>query len=834
MHLTGREFEHANFAGINLVARCRVIGYLNKCRDLVAYERRARIFLCQGEMMLRMPFRRYLFVVVSGALAATAGYAQTVDVQADQRPDPTAGERVGDQLEEIIVTAQKRSQLLNEVPMSITALNSQRLDERGFRDTGDLARMVPGFSFVNTGVNAPVYSIRGVGFYEVSLASSPAVAVYVDEVGLPYPAMTVGASLDLERVEVLKGPQGTLFGQNSTGGLVNYVTRKPTKHFESGVKATFARFNEVDFEGYVSGPLSDSVAARLAVRTVQGDEWQQNIHGNDQNGAVDRTSARMLLDWNPTESVSVAFNLNGWVNKSDTIAPRLIAITPNNAARLLPQIRDSTLVTGTDPREAGWNPGQELYRDDDFWQSALRVGWTVNDALTLTSITAYTSYRTDAYNERDGTAYENSEYPTVGSIDSFNQEFRLSGEVDQLVTWVAGANYFDDETSDQQLIRYSTASNVQSVAGYKFTVGNTRAAQEIESYAVFASADWMLSESLTLTTGARYTDETRNLTNACSYSTDPNQLAAFASISATNRARAGLPPAPFVPVEDCITLNSVYLPDVVRKELTEDNVSWRVALGWQPMNEVLLYSYVANGYKSGSFPTQGSSSDLQYLPAVQENLLAYEIGGKATVLDRTMQLNAAAFYYDYQDKQTRGRLIDPIFGSLQKLVNIPKSNAQGFEFDVNWLPVDGLNLYLGVAYTDSEIENYVSYSQLGALFDFSGQPFSYSPEWQGVSDVSYQWTVSEGLLMTVGAALVYKGETTADSNSNVLFDIDEYSQYDARIKLEDANGKWNVELWGRNLTDEYYWTNVFKATDTTVQVPGNPRTYGVTLGYTFR
>lgn len=775
----------------------------------------------------------WLYAALPYAFVATSTYAQSTAPPTDARSPTPDDRQSASQLEEVIVTAQRRSEPIMDVPLSIAALSAEQLESRGFSETGDLAKMVPGFSFINTGVNAPVYSIRGVGFYEVSLASSPAVAVYVDEIALPYPAMTVGAALDLERVEVLKGPQGTLFGQNTTGGLVNYIARKPTADFDAGVTASLANFNTVNFEGYVGGPLTETVSGRFAMRTEHGDDWQQNIHGDDESGSVERTTARVLIDWNPNTAVDVRLNINGWVDRSDTVAPRLIAITPNNAARMLPEIQNAELVTGDDPRDAGWNPGYDLYRDDDLWQAALRVGWAISDMLQFTSITAYTDYQTDAYNERDGTAYENSEYPTIGSIESFSQEFRVSGIVPDLITWVAGINYFNDTSSDRQLIRYQTASNVQSVAGYKFTVGNTRADQEIESYAAFMSGDWSLSDKIRLTTGVRYTEEERKL-EACSYSTDPNQLAAFAIISANNRARAGLPPAPFVPVEDCITLNAEYLSDVARKQLKEDNISWRVALSWEPTSELLLYSFVSEGFKSGSFPTQGSSSHLQYEPATQESILAYELGLKATLLDRSLQLTGAAFYYDYTDKQTRGRLIDPIFGPLQKLVNIPESHAQGFEVDLNWLPVDGLNLYLGVAYTDTEIEDYVGYTQLGTPFDFAGKPFSYTPEWQGVADISYQWAVGAGKLATIGASVVHKSNTTADSNSTSLFDIDSYSLLDARVRIEGVEGNWSTEVWGRNLTDEYYWTNVFKATDTTVQVPGYPRTYGVTLGYKFR
>ena len=179
-------------------------------------------------------------------------------------------------LEELVVTAQKREQSINDVGLSITAISGEALAARGVTSVADLQKVTPGFTYTQTQFDMPVYSLRGVGYYESSLAANPAVTVYVDEVPLPYPAMTRGALLDVQRIEVLKGPQGTLFGQNSTGGGINYVAAKPTAAPKGGITAEYGRFDTFRAEGYVSGPLAEAVRARLALSTTQSGGWQKS------------------------------------------------------------------------------------------------------------------------------------------------------------------------------------------------------------------------------------------------------------------------------------------------------------------------------------------------------------------------------------------------------------------------------------------------------------------------------------------------------------------------------------------------------------------------------
>jgi len=200
-------------------------------------------------------------------------------------------------LDEIIVTAQKRAQSINDVGMAINAVNDEALRQQGIRDVGDLVKIEPSFTVSQAQYGTPVYSVRGVGYNEASLAASPAVSVYVDEVPFAYPALTKGATLDISRVEVLKGPQGTLYGQNATGGAINYIAAKPTDAFEAGVEATYARFDYKDLNAFVSGPLSKDVRARFAFDVTNGGAWQESYTRHDTIGATRQGKARILLDW---------------------------------------------------------------------------------------------------------------------------------------------------------------------------------------------------------------------------------------------------------------------------------------------------------------------------------------------------------------------------------------------------------------------------------------------------------------------------------------------------------------------------------------------------------
>lgn len=755
---------------------------------------------------------------------------------ADDARDETDEARQARTLDRVVVTANRREQNVEDIGLAISTIGAEELQERRFNNPADLAQIVPGFSFTQTDVNVPVYTLRGVGFNESSLAASPTVSVYVDEVSLPYPIMTKGAALDLQRVEVLKGPQGTLYGRNTTGGAINYIANKPTDVYEAGFKVGYGNFNAIEADAYVSGPIAENLRTRFAARFNQADGWQKSQTRQDTLGRVDQIAGRWVLDWEAGDALDVSLIVSGWSDTGDTLAPALYEIAPTSPANALPEVLDSPLAPAGDNQAADWDPDVDFSREDTFAQLALRADWALGENLTLTSISARSQLETESGNERDGMALNNSRYQSDGAIDSFSQELRLAGQLSGGSQWVVGANYSNDETKDENYIFVDTLSQTQAT-GIKL-VGNF-ADQEIETIAAFASVDWALTDRTSLTTGLRYTEVRQDFVG-CSFDPgDGNATTPFIGISAGLRASVlGLPPLPasaFQPGE-CYNLSAEeFRPELVEDELDEDNVSWRLALEHRPREGLLVFGSVSQGYKTGSFPTISASSSTQYAPVTQESLLAYEAGVKASLFNRSMQANFTSFYYDYQDKQLRGRVQDPVFSTLQKLVNIPEASVQGVEGDLVWLPADGLTLSASFAWIDSEIEEYTGFDQFGTITDFAGKPFNYSPEWQTNLGADYEWSLGPGGLMGfAGANYAWRSETTADFGVDPRFDIDSYGLLDLRIGIRGESG-WSVMVWGENVTDEYYYNNALRAaTDGIVRYVGQPPTYGVRFGYDFQ
>ncbi|MBK6411594.1 TonB-dependent receptor plug domain-containing protein [Sphingopyxis sp.] len=250
-------------------------------------------------------------------LSAESAYAQV-------EPSP----EVASAPDEIIVTAQRRAQSINDVGMAISAFSNDDLKAQGINNAADLARIVPGFTFAESQKGSPIYTIRGVGLYEESLAASPAVSVYLDEIGYPFPIMADLATLDTERVEVLKGPQGTLYGQNSTGGAINYVSAKPTSVLAGSVDVGLNSFGGFAGTFAVGGPISENLRARFAVGYDRGGGWQQSYTRDDENGSKNLLRGRAQLEWTPTSTLKVALSLAGFRDRSDTVAVALYRVTP--------------------------------------------------------------------------------------------------------------------------------------------------------------------------------------------------------------------------------------------------------------------------------------------------------------------------------------------------------------------------------------------------------------------------------------------------------------------------------------------------------------------------
>jgi iron complex outermembrane receptor protein len=734
---------------------------------------------------------------------------------------PTADSTVG----EVIVTAQKRSERLNDVPLSVTAVTGDQLRRQGVTQVADLEKVVPGFTFQPSPYGTPVFSMRGIGFFDVAVAVAPTVSVYVDQVPLSYSAETEGASLDVARVEALKGPQGTLFGENSTGGAINFIANKPTREFAAGASVTAGNYAAVAANGFVSGPITETLSARLALGADQRGPYQVSETRDAHLGRRDLSTGRFLLDWNPRSDLRFELNVNGWVDRSDTQAAQFVLFSPTapGGYQDLTAVLSAFRPAPNKPRVADWDPNVSFRRNDNFYQNSLRGDWDLSNGVTLTSITAYSYFRQHSPSDTDGTPYDNFRLTIRAQIQTVSQELRLTGDaLDNRLKWMVGGNYEHDISHDNQTGFYiGSNSGVGALRSRDFVNGNN---QNITTKAVFGSLDYTLPFDLTAYGSVRYTSVDDAFQGCFRDAGDGELAAAFSQISSSPIGRgqcATLQPLTFAPVP------------IVAKALNQDNVSWRLGLSWKPQSGTLVYGNVTQGYKAGSFPTVPGLFPNQFDPVPQEAVLAYELGFKKELIQRSLQISGAAFYYDYKDKQILG-YITTAFGNLPGLVSIPKSSVRGGELDLTWRPLRALTLTLGGAYVDSRVgRDFLTNDPFNNVIDIKGERFPNTPKFQASGDAQYDFPMAEGLDGYVGISGRYRTDTKATFGNSPYFKIPGYGLLDLRAGVQNANSHWRAEIWGRNLANKFYILNVSHVVDTVARTVGLPATYGVTLSYRY-
>ena len=790
----------------------------------------------------------YIIACVLSVEAANANPAAeqiaagTVSSEAQSRGN-TAEEVAPGQLEEVIVTAQKRSERIQDVPMSITAVSRDELSKEGVFSPADLEKVAPGFTYRESQNGTPVYAIRGIGFYSEQAAVAPTVTIYQDQTPLPYARMAEGVGMDVERVEVLKGPQGTLFGQNSTAGAVNYIAAKPTNTMEAGADATYGRFNEFDMDGFVSGPIGKGVKARLSFREELRDGWQLNsIIPGESIGRHDLSIGRLLLESEPIDGLTINLNFNGWADRSDTQQSQARGYLPVSG---LPPHTPQTIATATalinypyvqsdNSRLTDWNPGTDYSRHDDFYQIAANIKYAISSDIDLISITSYANLGLFSPIDSTGTYVPALTVDQHGKIKTFSQELRLEGNASPL-HWVLGANYERDDTDEVQYT-YIRGSNTQVPFGNPFDPNTQYGTfnsddlynnQQVRSYAGFANMDYKWTDKWSLQGGLRYTKENRDFSGCVA---DDVLGAGFGLLFV----------GPNVVRGSCVTV----LPDgshgLYSSSLDQNNLSWRGSINYKVTSDALLYVNVTKGFKSGDFGTLPALSYKQFQPVRQESVLAYETGFKSTLADRKVDLSGALFYYDYRDKQTQGSIVVPPFGNLPYLVNVPKSRLMGAEFDVTLIPVTGLRMTMGGTYIDSKIIAPAPVaSPYGDLIDANGEELPVSPKWQIQEDTEYDWSIGRGLDAFVGGnvsgrskSVAALGSKTGPIGTQSQFDIDGYVLLDLRAGVS-INENYRVQIWGKNVTNKGYWNNVVHIYDTYDRITGQPVTYGITFSAKF-
>jgi iron complex outermembrane receptor protein len=788
---------------------------------------------------------------------------------ARQLDDATSTKRRGLQIEEVVVTAQKRSESIHDVSIAIAAYSGDDLAALGVVDTRDMSNLVPGFRYAESGYNTPVYSLRGVGFNESSQTASATVGVYVDEVNLPFAIMSKGANLDLERVEVLKGPQGTLYGRNTTGGAINYIANRPDHTLETGIKASYGRFQSSDIEAYISGPLSEAVLARLAFRDIRSQEgWQKSsTRPADTLGKTDKQSLRFLAEWQASDKLDASLTLSAWRDESEPQAPQAIGIRAQNAVlgdlyesagldrsmALSPTVANQPIIArkGADPREADWSPDLDFQLHDSFYSAALRLDYALTDDVNVVWLSAYQYFESaDTIIPQSGIGATAGERALDVDTEAYSAELRLDGVWGSKGEWLAGLFYSQDDVEEIQDIFVGDLSTgfpnrADSISSSREEFSGTAppragnmlidraifsGTQTADSMAAFVNSGYQLSDKFKVNVGLRYTRESRDFTG-CTRDSENNSegiglTAAFVALSLAAGGNG------MVPSSGCASLDEDSRnPAEYIGSLEESNVSGRIALDWTPTETLLAYLSYSRGFKSGSFPILSASEGKQYDPVTQEQLDAFEVGFKSTFLDEKLQLNSAAFYYDYQDKQLLGNLKDPIFGPVPLLVNAPESEVIGFEFEAQYSPFDGLFLSTAVAYLQTEVQEFIGTDESGNERSFAGNEFNFTPNLEYTLLANYVFDVIENYFASVGVDYSYTGETNSSLGNEPEFAHDEYFLINARMNLSPNNQRWTVGLWGRNLTNELTTISIQKAADPYARYVGMTRTYGLRFFY---
>lgn len=778
---------------------------------------------------------------------------------------------------EIVVTAERRAESANDIPLSITAVAGEDLKSLGIEDTRQLGHVVPGFVASDSGYSVPVFTLRGVGFNDISYSATGTVGVYLDEIALPYALMTKGANLDLQRVEVLKGPQGTLYGRNATGGAINYIAKRPTGSFDASLSSGVARFGVWDASGFISGPLTEHLRGRFAATATESSQgWQESITRDDELGKADRQAVRAILDWDAADDVAVSFTLSGWRDYGDPVAPFALDLRPQNgvtgeislggliasaanltslplnAAQFLGPLADITLpgtvdpaiqnypyVPGNDdPRAADWAPDKDWQLRDTFWMAASRAQWDLSDTLQATGLLSYGHEHSDhSLIPQGGLPVLESDQDILATLKTIQGEVRLSGQPADAFDWIAGISGNHDET-DELHIAYATHNSFNfgpPVTGNPtgtpllFEKAGQIANTKADSAGAFLTGNLHFAEGWTFTQGVRFTQEKRTY-EGCTYEpVDSRGVIGLTNVvNGISLSKGGRGDAQ---KGDCFTLDADGNPGLFHGTLKEHNWSTRSVIDWKPFDDGMIYFSYVRGYKSGGFPVIIATDQSNFEPATQERLVSYEVGGKFTLPGHWAHVDLAAFHYDYKDKQLLTYRLDRLFGALPLIRNAPKSEVDGGEISLVMAPTDALTVTMVGSYIETRIIEFTSTTARGEQFDFHGRPFNYAPKVQAAMVAAYAIPLLDDYRLTPSADLTYASSTNATLEGDPTFAIDHYVFVGARLVLE--RGPWTFAAFGRNLTNELQRVGVFRTGDTVVATAAYPRTYGIALTYDF-
>ena len=698
-------------------------------------------------------------------------------------------------LEEIVVTAQKREQNINDVGIAISAFDAQTIRDMNFAQPLDVANQTTNFSVNTLVTNIPNFTIRGVGVNDYAINQATSVGSYVDQVYIASPAMMLFQMFDTERVEVLKGPQGTLYGRNTTGGAVLFISKAPTEEFEASAFLEGGSYGYYMVEGAISGPLGDSVQARLAFNTTQSDGYQTNDSTGRKHGGLDRVSMRAIVDWQATDNFDLRLKVHSGQDNSSLVSYNTPGAGSNKSS------------TGTIDTIDG-----VPYRNNDAQGISLIADWALEN-FTLTSVSSYDQLDRFEYGDTDGQITDGRiDQILISDIDQITQEIRIASNGAGPINWVGGLYYSEDEIDDSTVYETTGAGfppfifGVPSSYAVLDTLGNTFL-QKSKSKAVFGQVEWDFSDKWHLTAGLRYTEVDKELNGVTTpWTADPG-------------------PGEAGPQESGL----LFPPESFAKDF--DAFSGKLGLDYRMSENSLLYGSISKGFKSGGFQGTLVFSPANIVPFDEEEVIAYEVGSKLTFAQGTVQLNSAFFFYDYQNLQAQGTIEGGAGGveALFALQNIGDAEVIGFEIDLQTTPVEGLDIAFGVGYLDAKITDpFVPEVQP------DGRP-AMSPQWNLNGRARYTFADNGSTAWFVQADFNYLDDAFFDIYETAFLHEGSYWLFNASLGVNASDGKWRATVWGRNLDNTDYRIGGFTGgVAGPVHLFGEPRSFGVSLAFNFK
>lgn len=746
--------------------------------------------------------------VLLGALIGVAGWAFAGLASADNAT--VSGSENSGSLEKVLVTAQKRVESAQDVGAALTVISGQKLADKGVSNILGLQYEVPNLEIDPLyGSDQAQFRIRGVGLKDYGTNNTSTVGVYIDQVAYPFPIQTQGLLFDIDQVEVLRGPQGTLYGRNSTGGAVNFLSRRPTKEFETGFSASYGSHNAASFEGYVSGSIRENLRSRLSFSTQQGGAWQTNRDTGEKLGDKDIIALRGQIDLDATRDLKFRLIANGTQDKSDSRGLRLYqGLIPNKKGVAGGY---STIAPDTDAAATGWSltpqfaavtglsVGDKPHRDNNSQGLSLIADWDLG-ATKLTSITSGQGLHRKEFIDWDGSIVPQSDEYFDSKINTFSQEVRLASRGNERLNWLGGVYYSHEKLDDKFYSDFTYNLGYATLTKYT---------QKADSLGLFGQGDFKVTDKVKFIAGLRYENEDRKLDD---FSTG------YASYPASPKL-----------------VGTSTFPEVDRS-LSSSEWSGKLGLEYQIAPANLLYASFSRGVKSGGFTAYNSVYPQQTDPVKPEILLAYELGFKSD-LSPKLRLNGAAFYYDYKDQQFQSTVFDPVVKSIGRLVNIPKSEIYGAELELLWKPVASARISQYLGYKEGSYKEYygVNSSKSNAAgyavyTDYSGQDLPI-PKLSYGGSLSYQWTGGRFRYTAEGD---YAFHDELKNVSTPAYGTASYWLADARLAVSPVGSAWNVALWVRNLfNEEYDLHHGSFLSNAQIATSGQPRTFGLQLSYAY-